>query len=115
MRATNCDNCGACCMTQSTPPGYVAVIFNPDGWPEETGDHERVARLPEAARCELLDAIEDDAGDRPCCWLDQKTMRCRWYEHRPQICRDFEVGSESCQCWRDEFNVDVIETLTRIE
>lgn len=102
----NCNNCGACCFEQGSPPGYAVVVLNPQDWPEWTGDHARVAALPDDARAELLTGITDDP-DGPCCWLDLTTNRCRWYEHRPQICRDLDVGSEGCRVWRDEYNIDV--------
>lgn len=103
---TNCNNCGACCFEQGSPPGYSTVILNPENWPQWTGDHARVAALPDDARASLLDGMGEDPNG-PCCWLDQATMRCRWYEHRPQICRDVDRGSEGCRVWRDEYNIDV--------
>jgi len=103
---SNCDNCGACCMAQTTPPGYVAVLYDYRSWPDEE-DKERCQEMPREARAAILDRMADLDGDQPCCWLDEDTLRCRWYEWRPNICRVFEVGSEGCQMWRDEFNVDV--------
>ena len=100
----NCDGCSACCMEAAIPPGYSVVILNPDGWPEDTGDRERVANLPEDAMASLLDAMADDLDDgTPCCWLDQSSMRCMYYEHRPNICREFKISSPDCLLWRKKY------------
>lgn len=111
----NCDNCGACCMEQGSPPGYITLLTSPVSqrcdWPGE-GDAERITHLPAEAlraiawyRRDLKEGRTD--GDGPCCWLDRETRRCRWYEHRPAICRELDVGSEGCRVWRDEYNIDV--------
>ena len=108
----NCDNCGACCFEQGSPPGYTLLMDgreHPD-WPDQV-DLIRVATLPRAARKRLNQYLCDlrrgrVTGDGPCCWLNQQTMRCRYYEHRPQICRDLDVGSEGCLSWRDEYNIE---------
>lgn len=113
----NCDDCGACCATMCSPPGYVAIIAatergQQDEWPVAL-DVIRVGLLPPEADKLLRDYIERGRrdgfpkDDQPCIWLDLETKRCRFYEDRPQICRDFEVGSEGCRSWRDEFNIDV--------
>ncbi len=95
-----CDDCnGACCRNQPTPPGYTAVLSNPDGWPPGLGDHERVAILaredPKAIE-DIYDAMAVGDDFAPCCWLDLATGRCRYYEYRPAVCRDFHVGSNAC-------------------
>jgi Fe-S-cluster containining protein len=117
----NCDNCGACCFEQGSPPGYGFLLHSDMMavalWPDQA-DVERVLNLPTEAKAILDDywlklragKITGD-GDSPCCWLDQQTMRCRFYEHRPQICRELDVDSEGCRSWRDEYNIDV-EALT---
>jgi Fe-S-cluster containining protein len=107
----DCHACGACCLMQDAPPGYCIVTVKPDRrprmWPEDTGDIRRLLHLPDDALAAILDRLEDEHVDRPCCWLDMETMRCRWYEHRPSICRDFEVGSEAaCQSWRVDVHED---------
>jgi Fe-S-cluster containining protein len=103
-KVVNCENCGACCMEQNTPPGYLVVIFNPANWPVEFGDHDRVTQLPEEARAAI---VNQGNGSCPCCWLDLERMRCRWYEHRPQVCRNFVPGSEACLSWRDNYDIDI--------
>lgn len=95
----NCDDCGACCMSMCSPP-----FLGPD-------DPERLA-LPAAVRHEYEQGMRqrDRDGwpdDVPCFWFDPQTKRCRNYEHRPSVCRDFDIGSEGCRSWRDEYNVDV--------
>lgn len=112
-----CDDCGACCFEQGSPPGYELFVVDPaPAWvseiPADDPDRLRAAALPPEARKAIrlyhasLTAGKGD-GDRPCCWLDLATNRCRWYEHRPEICRELMPGSEGCQAWRDEYNLDV--------
>ncbi len=105
----NCDDCGACCFEQGSPPFMPAYLSDPI---EDAEDIIRQREMPAAA----ADAIatyhrqllaDEVSGDAPCCWLDRDTNRCRWYEFRPQICRDLDCGSEGCRSWRDEYNIDV--------
>lgn len=109
----DCNDCGACCFEQCSPPGYVAVVTgNEHLWPDEE-DVERAKTLPPEALRLLLEAVAAaSSDDSPCCWLDLVTNRCRFYEHRPNICRDFEPGSEGCRSWRDEYKVDVERIFT---
>lgn len=107
-------------MAQCSPPGYVLLLCRPESmseWPEPE-DVERFKALPHDARLSLERYVRDmknrRGDDHPCIWLDLKTKRCRWYDYRPQICRDFDVGSEGCQAWRDEYNVDVAEITRRV-
>lgn len=108
----NCDNCGACCLSQTSPPGYTGeelVLFST---PE---DEERFYAAPQEARDiiwawqDRIDAIphgEPLPVDEPCCWLDLETLRCRFYEWRPSVCREFAVGCEGCHAWRAKYNID---------
>jgi len=112
----NCDNCGACCFEQGSPPGYLLftgqitselIKFLPD-------DYERFVMMPADAKAEIndyIDRLENEltSGGGPCCWLDIETRRCRWYQHRPSICRDFELNSEECHGWRDD-HVNLIDS-----
>tara|TARA_Y100000310_G_C20382363_1_gene668749 strand:+ start:367 stop:690 length:324 start_codon:yes stop_codon:yes gene_type:complete len=98
----NCDGCGACCFEQSSPPSYLE-----SSWPDPE-DMARYHTLPADAKAVLDEYRErlmagEIQGDVPCCWLDTELMQCRFYSHRPNICRDFEVGSEGCRTWRDEY------------
>jgi uncharacterized protein len=104
----DCDNCGACCMEQGSPPGYTLLLAGMPVWDKD--DTERFEALP-AEALEILRQYKSDllanrvTCDGPCVWLDRETKRCRFYEHRPQICRDFERGSEACRTWREEYEV----------
>lgn len=111
----SCDGCGACCMQQSSPPGYLYILSAPEHLAEYgpfAEDAERVRSLPPEAVALLnahservLSGAYDDLGETPCCWLDLETRRCRFYEHRPSICRDgVELGDEACRSWRDEYH-----------
>lgn len=109
----NCDNCGACCLSQTSPPGYTGEELVLFATPE---DEELFYAAPQEARDAIwtwqdrIDAIpngEPLPADEPCCWLDLETMRCRWYEWRPSVCREFDVGGKSCLAWRDRYSIDV--------
>jgi Fe-S-cluster containining protein len=109
ITAAECENCGACCFEQGSPPAYGCLVDADEqarkAWPDQA-DNERVETLPADAINVLLDYWEklkrgEVDGDGPCCWLDQETNRCRFYEFRPQICRDLDVCSEGCRIWRE--------------
>lgn len=114
----SCDGCGACCMRQSSPPGYVYILCTPEAergkfvGTEFRFDAERVKALPPEVRAELDQYIvglrlgRGPRGEVPCLWFDQVTRKCKHHAHRPSICREFEMGSEDCHNWRKEFEVD---------
>lgn len=113
--ADPCHGCGACCVEQSSPPGYVLVLSpgyvdDPEGPYHE--EYELALRLPDDLKAELIaygdrlgadDAFAHARQDAPCLWLDRATGRCRHYEHRPPICRAFVVGSPGCHGWREAY------------
>ena len=118
-KPTICNNCGACCMAQVSPPGYCGQEMVFFSTPE---DERRFNSAPQEAQDlvwswqDRIDNLPDGAplpDDEPCCWFDVKTLRCRFYDWRPSVCRDFDVGSEGCRCWRDEFNIDVEDLKCR--
>lgn len=121
MQQITCDNCGACCMEQGSPPGYLYLLSCPEldreHWPKHEEDVARLAALPPEALAALQDyrqrmLREQFRGDDgPCCWLNTALNRCCWYEWRPSICRDFDPGSRYCRGWRNEYNIDV-DSLT---
>lgn len=107
----NCDGCGACCMSQCSPPGYLFPKGESARHWMEKRDLDRYMSLPLGAQRDLEEYIErlnrGETGDAdPCCWFDLETRRCKWYEHRPQICRDFDVGEASCRLWRIEHDIN---------
>lgn len=110
-----CDGCGACCMQQSSPPGYLMILAQPDAdWTDGpfAEDAERIKSIPPDAIAalseygdKLMAGAFNDIGDVPCCWLDLETRQCRWYEHRPSVCRDeLERGDAGCVAWREEYH-----------
>lgn len=106
----SCEGCGACCMEQSSPPGYVFILVRgANSWPDEE-DVERFQNLPPEALRELKTYLSflkrgTTKGETPCIWYDKNTRGCRYYEHRPNICRDFEMGSDGCRKWRRSYGV----------
>jgi|GEM_PF-4725955 len=116
---TNCDECGACCVQQSSPGLYIGMLYR-DGMSKEEKDWVKEIRdsFPEDA--ERLDKAPDEAkhilkqhiargpsmGDgMPCVWFDSGLRQCRFYEHRPEVCRGLEVGGEGCQRHRTTFYI----------
>lgn len=102
MTNITCDDCGACCATMCSPP------FMP-----EHLDGTELSKLPVEVREDykagmVSRAVAGWPDDEMCFWLTFG-CQCKHYEHRPDICREFEPGSEGCQSWRDEFNIDVKE------
>jgi uncharacterized protein len=127
-----CNDCGACCLTMGTPPGFILAFarqadsgFLKDDEGDE--DHPEFAELlrlwesmPSEVRQELADyygalwagRVVDRAGEeQPCLWLDLQTRQCRHYEHRPPVCRDFAVGGQGCFSWRKKFGLPWPEGL----
>jgi uncharacterized protein len=108
-----CDDCGACCMEQESPPGYVMLLSSPEMMAEETfrEDAERISAMPSALQDELRNYLHQllagvERPDTACIWLDKSTMRCRHHEHRPSVCRDFEIGTDECRSWREAYGID---------
>lgn len=120
---TSCEGCGACCMTQGSPPGVLYHFGHPDsevaeaeGWPRHLRPLSVWGRsLPPELAAELFRYHEGlDAGtaeDRgaagiPCLWLDVQTRRCRHYEHRPEACREvLQPGDAICLAWRQDLGI----------
>lgn len=108
----SCEGCGACCLEQGSPPGYVLILMDPS-MAEDPGlfaeDVERVQQLPAYLADGLLSYARDlkpHQGDQPCLWYDRQRKRCKHYEHRPSICRDaLQPGDESCRAWRQQYRV----------
>ncbi len=109
-----CDNCGACCLEQESPPGYMMLLNSPGMMDNEEAfkaDAERLRALPAAAMAELREYLAQllagvERSDQVCIWLDHTSMRCRYHEHRPAICREFEIGSAECRGWRQDYGID---------
>ncbi len=109
----SCDGCGACCLEQNSPPGYLYILLHRDECMSGpfAEDVERVDLLPQ----QIIDGLREygeqllqtpPRGEQPCIWYDRQRRRCKHYEHRPSICRDaLEPGDESCRAWRQQFLV----------
>lgn len=119
---SNCDNCGACCREQGSPPMYLWYLRKieegmNDSDPDWSDDHDRVTSLPPEAMRELLEYRErllsnPPSDDGVCIWFDESTLRCRHYEHRPDICRDgLNPGDEGCIAWRRAYGVGSIDEV----
>jgi len=109
----NCDGCGACCLEQQSPPGYIAIIL---GYEMDAADMKRVEALAPELRRELLDYIEimDVADDHPnndiCLWFDEETRKCKHYDIRPSICREVLLpGDDGCLRWRKLYKIQDTE------
>lgn len=107
----SCQGCGACCLDQSAPPGYVAYLSGVLSLDDGTEDAARLQALPADLKTELelyLDFLRS-GGSHPdgeiCLWFDKSTKQCKNYDLRPQICRDFEMGSDFCHSWRRQHGI----------
>lgn len=105
-----CDGCGACCLQQESPPGYLIIALRDEAYDEE--DRRRYEAMPEEARREI-EKYAADLGEHGhpnnniCIWFDEETRKCRYYEHRPSICRDaLQVGDAGCRSWRQEYGIE---------
>jgi len=58
----NCDSCGACCLKQESPPGYLGLLLNPSWREHYPEDAERLRKLPGALRRELHIGVHGLAG-----------------------------------------------------
>jgi Fe-S-cluster containining protein len=115
----NCDDCGACCATQGSPPGYGA-FFNDDPPEERLRSGKYLTGYAwEAIPAHLRDELEAyhravDAGEipsryeesLPCLWFDEATRKCRNYEWRPRTCKGFPVGGKDCRWFREQEGID---------
>jgi len=107
----SCEGCGACCLEQATPPGYVAYLTGIFSLDDGSDDAARIKALPADLRAELDSYIDQAArsGDHseiePCLWFDRSTRQCEHYELRPQICREFEADSDFCHSWRRQYGI----------
>lgn len=111
----SCDDCGACCMEQGSPPGFADFISPSEDYrktareyaPEDAVWFDASPYIAKYILRSYFDNVEDDSvsGDGPCCWLDMETKQCRFYEHRPSVCRDFERSSKPCHDWRERYGI----------
>ncbi len=106
----NCDGCIGCCLEQSSPPGYAALLpERPDRADAARADPQQArwfAAAPEEAvaliRAHTRSPRRGEPG--PCVWLDLQNRRCRWYECRPRSCReDVNPGDRACRYWRERY------------
>ncbi len=80
-----CENCGACCSTQGTPPFSWTGDDRPP--PDLVWDVKRHGGRYDASL--------------PCLWFDEKTKLCLHYEARPEACRsEVNPGDEVCLNFR---------------
>ena len=107
---TSCDGCGACCMTQESPPGYLLQLLYGSHFASSPEDLERFSTLPEPLLDELRQyaKLMQEKKRHPnggmCIWFDENTRRCKHYDLRPKICREcLQPGDDVCLGWREEF------------
>jgi len=109
----SCDNCGACCFEQQSPPGYVMLLSQPD-FADDPGpfedDVERLLQLPEEAITELRSYLKqllsgNEPEDQACIWLNHETNQCRFHDLRPSVCRDLKLNSEDCHGRREAYGI----------
>lgn len=106
----NCDGCGACCMEQESPPGYLWILLH--GQSDDPMDLVRFNHIPGPVMDELKAYVETirsqerHPNDGVCIWFDEETRKCKHYELRPSICRDIvKPGDDGCRRWREAYGV----------
>lgn len=113
----SCDGCGACCLEQESPPGYLGMAFNGLDAAYDDEDRDRYENMPADARKKIEDYaafMESNGWEHPnnsiCIWFDEETRKCSHYEWRPSICRDeLEINDEGCRTWRQHYGIDQLE------
>lgn len=108
----NCDNCGACCMEQESPPGYLIILSFGDEAAFSAADLARYKAMPPEALTQLktyaehLREHQSHPNDGICIWFNEETRKCNHYDLRPDVCRtEVECGDYSCLNWRDYYDV----------
>jgi len=113
---TSCTGCGACCLEQNSPPGFIVFLGPMADEYRQQGPFAQDAKLFDSLPPDALNSLQAYAerlitggtlDGEPCIWLDLETKRCRHYEHRPTICRDaLLLGDDGCMSWREEYPQD---------
>lgn len=111
----SCDGCGACCLEQESPPGYLWILihgFDIDGNPNSE-DVKRFNAMPPESLAEFHAYAQRmrDQGEHPndsiCIWFDEQKRQCKHYDLRPSICREeLQVNDEACHRWREAYQID---------
>lgn len=107
----SCDGCGACCLQQESPPGYLPYITGI--YPQDdTDDCRRVNELSTELKQQLAAYVmrlrlgKGHPNNNVCLWFDERTRQCKHYELRPDICRvGLELGDDACRRWRKRYGV----------
>ena len=96
----DCQNCGACCVSDFDAPDYVHVS-NEEAepfWERDLGKllyEERTYGAPAMS----MRTREDECGNCRCIALSGtvgKDVSCSVYDIRPNVCRNFEPGTDVC-------------------
>lgn len=110
----NCDNCGACCLNQESPPGYLSILVNGHEAAASDEDLDRFINMPHELMQELqayakfLRDTEKHPNNGICIWFDEQTRKCKHYDLRPDICRhEVVVGDDGCLFWREEHQINL--------
>ena len=108
----SCEGCGACCLSQESPPGYLMILSLGDDMAMTDADLERFNSFPPEVMQELREYRERllAGGGHPnkgiCLWFDEQTRKCKHYDLRPDTCRNEVVLNDaSCELWRKQYQV----------
>lgn len=109
----DCSGCGACCIEQRSPPGYLSFAKNgaPDPDDEDAiADWNIFQTIPDDARAIIDDYLAWDMKNHPtgesCIWFNWRTRKCSYYEYRPMACREFQVNSDDCKAWHKIYKIN---------
>jgi Fe-S-cluster containining protein len=79
----SCEGCGACCMTQESPPGYLMILALGEDYAASDAELERFRSLPSPVMEEMksygarIKAGLDHPNNGVCIWFDEGTRKCR--------------------------------------
>ncbi len=108
----SCDGCGACCLSQESPPGYLMILSLGDDMAMTDDDLKRFNSMPREAMQELREyrerllAGEGHPNNMICLWFDEQTRKCKHYDLRPDVCRtEVVLNDASCELWRKQYQM----------
>lgn len=108
----SCEGCGACCLSQESPPGYLMIMSLGDDMAMTDDDLKRFHAMPVEAMQELREYRlrlmngQGHPNKMVCLWFDEQTRKCKHYDLRPDVCRtEVVLNDASCELWRKQYEM----------
>ena len=108
----DCTKCGACCISDWTPPTSYATVSQSDLRRLLTVIDSTVIDETVASRASTGQAMRtrvNEQGLHACVALGGtvgECVSCEVYEHRPDVCRTFQANSPQCEASRKLLGID---------